>query len=123
MKSDPVDMDSYIAGFPEHTQKMLEQMRETIRKAAPDATETISYAIPTYKYYGNMVHFAGYERHIGFYPGSSGIEHFKNEFSGYKFAKGSVQFPLSQPLPLDLVTRMVLYCVERNRLKAEKKQK
>ena len=108
------NIDEYIAGFPEATQQVLEAMRAVIRSSAPDAIETISYAIPTFDLYGHLVHFAGYARHIGFYPGSSGIAAFKTELGRYKSAKGSVQFPLDEPLPEDLIRRIVEYRVAEN---------
>ena len=106
------DIDEYIAGFPEDVQAILEQVRKTIQQAAPGATEAIAYAIPTFKLNGNLVHFAAFKNHIGFYPTPGGIESFKKELSAYKEGKGSVQFPLDQPMPLDLITRMVNYRVE-----------
>lgn len=121
-KPKPTDIDSYIADFPKATQALLQQIRATIQAAAPDATETISYAIPTFVYHGNLVHFAGYKQHIGFYPGAAGIEAFKDEICQYKWAKGSVQFPLNEPLPLDLVTRIVTYRLAQNAAKAAKKK-
>ena len=108
------NIDEYIAQFPDAIQERLEQMRQTIHKAAPKAEEAISYAIPTFKLNGNLVHFAGYKNHIGFYPGAQGIENFKKELSKFKGAKGSVQFPHVQPLPLDLVTRIVKFRVQQN---------
>src|SRR2546421_9703490 len=107
-------MDEYIAGFPPETQRVLEEMRALIRASAPDATERISYAIPTFDLNGkHLVHFAGYERHIGFYPTASGIEAFKEELKLYKSAKGSVQFPLGRPLPADLIHRIVEFRVAK----------
>jgi uncharacterized protein YdhG (YjbR/CyaY superfamily) len=111
-------IDAYIATFPKDIQKLLKQMRTTIRKAAPDAEETISYAIPTFKLNGNLVHFAAFKNHIGFYPAPRGIEAFEKELSAYKGAKGSVQLPLDQPLPLDLISRIVRYRVKQNLEKA-----
>ena len=109
-------IDEYIAGFPGETQRALREMRELIRASAPDATETISYAIPTFDLNGrHLVHFAGYARHIGFYPIPTGIEVFKKDFEPYKQGRGSVQFPLSQPLPADLIRRVVEFRVEENR--------
>lgn len=106
------DIDAYIAGFPSDVQKKLEQLRKTIRKAAPGAIEAIKYAIPTFVLNGkNLVHFAGYKAHIGFYPAPRAIEEFKDELGDYKGAKGTVQFPLDEPLPLDLIARMVKYRV------------
>ena len=114
-RSTASSIDEYIAEFPAETQRALEELRALIKATAPDATETISYAIPTFDLNGkHLVHFAGYERHIGFYPGSSGIAAFKDELRPYKSAKGSVQFPLGQPLPTELVRRMVEFRVERN---------
>ena len=107
-------IDEYIAEFPPETQKVLEEVRALIRASAPDATEKISYAIPTFYLNGNLVHFAGYEKHVGFYPGAGGIEAFKDELKPYKSAKGSVQFPLDQPLPTDLIRRMVQLRVAEN---------
>ncbi len=117
------NIDEYISAFPGDVQKRLEEMRTTIRKAAPDAEETINYAIPTFKLNGNLVHFAGYENHIGFYPAASGIEAFKKQLSSYKGAKGSVQFPLDKPLPLALVTKIVKFRVKETLEKASAKSK
>jgi uncharacterized protein YdhG (YjbR/CyaY superfamily) len=112
------NIDEYIAGFPEDIQTALEQVRATIKKAAPEAEETISYAIPTFtinkKY---LVYFAGFKNHIGFYPAPVGIEVFKKELSQYKQGKGSVQFPLNEPMPLDLITKIVKYRVKENSVK------
>lgn len=106
-------IDEYIAEFPSETQKVLQEVRALIKASAPDAIEKISYAIPTFDLNGrHLVHFAGYEKHIGFYPGSSGIAAFKEELRPYKSAKGSVQFPLGQPVPRDLIRRIVAFRVE-----------
>lgn len=113
----PKNIDEYIAGFPENVQYMLQQVRETIQKAAPKAEEAISYAMPTFKLNGNLIHFAGYKNHIGLYPAPQGIEAFKKELSAYKGAKGSVQFPLDQPMPLDLIKRIVKFRVEQQKEK------
>lgn len=113
-RSTASSIDEYIAGFPPETQKVLEELRALIKAAAPDATETISYAIPTFDLNGHLVHFAGYEKHIGFYPTGSGVEAFHEELKPYKSGKGSVQFPLGQPLPTDLIRRMVEFRVEEN---------
>lgn len=107
-------IDEYIAEFPPETRKVLEELRALIRATAPEATERISYAIPTFFLKKNLVHFAAFERHVGFYPGASGIEAFQEELKPYKFAKGSVQFPLGQPLPTDLIRRIVEYRVAEN---------
>ena len=123
MKStDANDIDAYIAGFPEHTRALLTQMRETIRKAAPEADEVISYQMPAYKLHGVLVYFAGYANHIGFYPTASGIATFEQELSGYKRAKGSVQFPLNEPLPVALITKIVGFKVTENAERARTKK-
>lgn len=119
----PNNVDEYIAGFPDATQKLLQQMRKTIKKVAVDADEIISYGIPTFYLKGNLVHYAGYNKHIGFYPGAGGIAAFKEQLSVYKGAKGSVQFPLNQPLPLDLVTEIVKFRVQQNLEKVAAKKK
>ena len=107
-------VDEYIATFPADVQQRLRDMRETIRRHAPNATEAIAYGVPTFKLDGNLVHFAAFARHIGFYPGPSGIVHFDDRLTKYKRAKGSVQFPLDEPLPLDLVAEIVKFRVEEN---------
>jgi len=114
-------IDEYIAGFPPETQKMLEELRALIKASAPDATETISYAIPTFDLNGrHLVHFSGFKKHIGFYPVPSAIEAFEEELRPYKSGKGSAQFPLGQPLPTDLIRRIVEFRVAENRGKAAK---
>ncbi|HEY1038295.1 MAG TPA: DUF1801 domain-containing protein, partial [Bacteroidia bacterium] len=107
-------IDLFIAEFPKETQVLLNRVRETIRKAAPKATESINYGIPTFQLEGNLVHFSGYKSHIGFYPGSSGIKNFAKELSVYKGAKGSVQFPLDKPIPYALITKIVKFRVTEN---------
>ena len=102
-------VDDYIAGFPADVQRLLTQMRSTIGKAAPGAAEKISYGIPCFAMERILVWYAAHTNHIGFYPGASGIDEFKRELAQYKFAKGSVQFPFDQPLPLALVTRIVKF--------------
>lgn len=120
----PKNIDEYIAGFPSEVQEILEQIRMTIRKAAPDAEETISYQMPTFTLKGNLVHFAAFKRHIGFYPTSTGIEKFKDELSAYEGGKGSVRFPLGHPIPFDLISEIVRFRVRENLDRAEaKKQK
>jgi uncharacterized protein YdhG (YjbR/CyaY superfamily) len=106
-------IDDYVAHFPKDVQQHLKQLRLTIRKAAPDAEEKISYAIPTFTLGRNLVHFAAFKRHIGFYPGAAAITAFQQELSAYKGAKGSVQFPLDEPLPLALVSRIVKFRVKQ----------
>lgn len=124
MTTKPESIEEYIAGFPAPVQKVLQQVRKTIRDAAPEAEEAISYAMPTFKLNGNLIHFAAFKNHIGLYPAPQGIEAFKEELSGYKGAKGSVQFPLDQPMPLDLIKRIVLYRVaQQKELPVKKKNK
>ena len=117
----PQSIDEYIALFPEDIQKKLRDMRETIHLAAPEATEKISYQIPTFFLKGNLVHFGAYKNHIGFYPTPSGIEAFREEFSKYRSTKGAVQFPLDEPLPLELVSRVTTFRFAENMKKAEEK--
>lgn len=102
-------IDEYIASFPGEVKEVLEQVREIIKRAAPGAEETISYGIPTFKLKGNLVHFAGYRKHIGFYPTPSGIDQFRKELSGYETSKGAVRFPLDQPIPYELISRIVAF--------------
>lgn len=112
----PTSIDEYIARFPAVTRDRLEEIRRIVRKAAPDASETISYGMPTFDLGGrHLVHFAGYARHIGFYPIPTGIAAFEDELSPYKRGKGSVQFPLDEPLPADLIRRIVEFRVRENR--------
>ena len=115
-------IDEYIAEFPPETRKVLAEVRALIKASAPGATEKISYGVPTFDLNGNLVHFAGYKNHIGFYPGASGIAAFKEEIKIYKNAKGSVQFPLDQPMPMDLIRRMVEFRVQENTSKPRKKK-
>ena len=114
-------IDEYISMFPEDVQRILNELRRTIREAAPAAQETINYQIPTFTLNGNLVHFAAFENHVGFYPTPSGMEAFKKELSGYKGAKGSVQFPIHEPLPLPLIRRIVEFRVKENLEKKLKK--
>ena len=107
-------VDTYIAGYPKDVQVLLKQMRVTVRKAAPEAVEVISYGIPTYKQNGNMLHFGAFKDHISFFPTSSGIAAFKKELSQYKGAKGTVKFPLNEKLPLALIGRIVKFRVKEN---------
>ena len=119
----PQEIDEYIARFPDDVRQTLEKIRMTVRKAAPNAQETISYQIPTFTLYGNLVHFAAFKKHIGFYPGPSGIEKFTDELSVYDGAKGSVQFPLDKPIPYRLISRIVKFRLNKNLKKAEAKGK
>jgi uncharacterized protein YdhG (YjbR/CyaY superfamily) len=119
----PKNIDEYIAGFPHDVQEILEKIRMTIRKAAPDAEETINYQIPTFTLKGNLVHFAAFKKHIGFYPTPTGIEKFKNELSVYEGAKGSVKFPLDKPIPFALISKITKFRVKENLARAEAKGK
>jgi uncharacterized protein YdhG (YjbR/CyaY superfamily) len=117
------NIDEYIAAFPKDIQKLLRQMRTTIRKAAPKAEEKIGYGIPTFTLNGNLVHFAAAKNHIGFYPAPGGIEAFKKELSGYEGSKGTIKFPLDEPLPLALITKIVKFRVTQNLEKSKPKLK
>ncbi|HLC05839.1 MAG TPA: DUF1801 domain-containing protein [Anaerolineales bacterium] len=119
----PKDIDEYIAGFPDDVQEILEKIRTTIRDAAPDAEETISYQMPTFTLKGNLIHFAAHKKHIGLYPTPTGTERFKKELSVYKAAKGSVRFPLDEPIPFGLISRIVKFRVKENLRRAEEKGK
>jgi uncharacterized protein YdhG (YjbR/CyaY superfamily) len=110
----PPDIGAYIAAFPPEVRARLEKVRETIRAAAPDAHEKISYQIPTFALCGNLVHFAAFKNHIGFYPGAAGVKKFARELAGYEFAKGSVQFPHDSPVPFGLIRDIVRFRVKQN---------
>lgn len=114
------DTDKYIKSFPQNIQKLLAKVRAAIKKEAPAAEETIKYGIPTFVLQGNLVHFAAYSGHIGFYPTPSAIKAFDKELKGYKRSKGAIQFPLDEPLPLDLIARMTRFRVQENLGKAKK---
>ncbi len=116
-------IDEYIAGFPAEIQAILQQIRVTIRTAAPDAQETISYQMPTFTLHGNLVHFAAFKTHIGFYPTPSGTEQFQAALAPYKGGKGSVRFPLDQPIPYDLIAEIVRFRVAENLAKAAARRK
>jgi uncharacterized protein YdhG (YjbR/CyaY superfamily) len=109
------DIDAYIARFPPGVRRMLKQVRATVRRAAPDADEAIRYGIPTFVLNGNLVHFAAFKNHIGFYPAPSGIEKFRDELSRYKSSKGAVQFPIDEPIPLGLIEKIVKFRVKEAR--------
>jgi uncharacterized protein YdhG (YjbR/CyaY superfamily) len=113
----PQTIDEYIAAFPPNVQDILQKIRTIIAQAAPDAEETIKYQIPTFVWHGNLVHFAAFQHHIGFYPTPSAIEAFSRELARYKNAKGSVQFPLDQPVPYGLIQKMVEFRVKETREK------
>lgn len=114
-------IDEYISTFPEDIQALLQKVRATIRASAPGAQELISYQMPAFALKGNLVYFSALKNHIGFYPTGSGIEAFKDELAGYETTKGSVKFPMDQPLPLDLISRIVQYRVAQNLENAEAK--
>jgi uncharacterized protein YdhG (YjbR/CyaY superfamily) len=124
-QSAPKDIDQYIAAFPKNVQDRLQRIRRTIRKAAPDAEEAIKYRMPTFTLNGNLVHFAAFKNHIGFYPAPRGIEKFKKELFAYEGAKGSVRFPLEKAVPLALISKIVKFRVQNNleRAKATKGKK
>lgn len=116
------NIDTYIADYPAEVQEKLLQMRTHIRSLVPEATEAISYGIPTFKLGGNLVHFGGFKSHVGFFPGASGVAAFEGELKGYHTSKGTIQFLLDKPLPLELISRIVKFRVEENLAKAKKKK-
>lgn len=115
-------VDECIATYPSDVQKILQALRKTIQKAAPNATEKIAYGIPTFVYHGNLVHFAAYKNHIGFYPASSGVMEFKKELAPYETSKGTIKFPIDKPLPLGLITKIVRFRVKENKQSKEPKK-
>jgi len=119
----PSNIDEYIASFPRDVQAVLDEIRNTIKKAAPDADEAIKYRIPTFVLNENLVHFAAFKNHIGFYPAPSGVEAFKQELSRYEGAKGSVQFPIDKPMPLKLIEKIVKFRAKEARGKSAAKKK
>lgn len=122
-KTQFTNIDEYIALFPEEIKEILTNIRNLIKENAPEATEKISYQMPTFFLNGNLIHFAAFKHHIGLYPTPTGIDAFKEELSKYKGAKGSVQFPLDQPIPYELIKRILLYRVEESTKKADSKLK
>jgi len=112
------DIDEYIQAFPPHIQDILYKIRQTIRKAAPEATEAISYQMPTFRLNGNLVHFAAHKNHIGFYPTPTGTEAFKAKLAQYQGGKGSIRFPLDKPVPYDLIEKIVAFRVAENTSKS-----
>jgi uncharacterized protein YdhG (YjbR/CyaY superfamily) len=112
--TNPIDFNEYKSSFPKEVQEVLDLVRATIKKAAPEAEEVISYSMPAFKMNGMLVWYAAHSKHIGFYPGASGIAVFKKELSIYKGAKGSVQFPFDKPMPINLITAIVKFKVEEN---------
>ncbi len=123
MQAPAKNIDEYIADFPEEVRIRLEKMRATIQKAAPKAEETINYSMPTFKLFGNLVHFAAYKNHVGFYPGPSAINETAKELVMYKTSKGAIQFPHDKPIPYGLVTKIVKYRVKQNLEKEKAKAK
>ena len=121
--SKPTSIDEYISAFPEDIQEKLQNIRLTIREAAPDAEETISYQMPAFRQNGILVYFAAFKNHISFFPTSSGIEKFKMDLSAYEGSKGTVKFPLDKSIPYDLISRIVKFRVEENLRKAGAKRK
>ncbi|MEQ8583226.1 MAG: DUF1801 domain-containing protein [Marinoscillum sp.] len=119
-KKAPQDIEEYIAGFPIEVQGILKAIRKTIQQAAPEATESISYGIPTFSQHGALVHFGGYKQHIGFYPAPRAIEVFKEELAGYEGGKGTVKFPIDRPIPMDLIRRIVQYRLKENLARLKK---
>ncbi len=117
------NIDDYIATFPKNVQHTLRELRSAIKESAPEAEETISYGMPTFKLNGNLVHFAAYEKHIGFYPTPSAILAFKEELSIYKQSKGAVQFPIDGPIPLDIVREIVRFRIKENLTKGVRRRK
>ena len=122
-KANPTLIDKYIANSPKEIQDTLKKIRSTIKKSAPKAEETINYGIPTFTLDGNLVHFAGFKNHIGFYPTPSGIEKFKKDIEKYEWAKGSVQFPLDKPMPYGLIGKITKFRVQENLAKVKAKGK
>ena len=123
-RATPENVDSYIAGFPAAVQKILQRMRATIKKAAPDAEETISYQIPAFTLRGRyLVYFAGFKNHVSLYPAPRGVERFKKELSAYEGGKGTVRFPLDEPVPFGLIGRIVKFKVKENREGAKSAKK
>jgi uncharacterized protein YdhG (YjbR/CyaY superfamily) len=119
----PETIDEYIAGFPPAVRASLRKIRAAIRKAAPGAGEAIKYQMPTFTQNGNLVHFAAYKNHIGFYPAPRAIEQFKEELSAYEGSKGTVRLPLDKPVPLGLIGRIVKFRVKQNRERADARRK
>lgn len=122
-ETDFKSIDEYIHTFPDDVQQKLQKIREVIKKAAPEAEEAISYQMPTFKLNGNLVHFAAFKNHIGLYPAPSGISAFENEIKNYKHAKGSMRFPLDQPIPFDLIAKIVKFRVQENSNKKKRNKK
>src|SRR6476661_1064055 len=116
-------IDEYILQFPHEVQEKLKRLRKVIKESAPDAEEKISYQMPTFAMHGNLVHFAAYKKHIGFYPAASGVAAFTDKLVEYKTSKGAIQFPIDKPLPYELIKEIVRYRVDENRKRSEEKKK
>jgi uncharacterized protein YdhG (YjbR/CyaY superfamily) len=124
LKGNPITtMDEYIAQFPKNVRDILEELRKVIHETAPGAEEAMRYGIPTFRFRGNLVHFAAFKNHIGFYPAPSAINAFTEELSKYKLSKGTVQFPINEPLPFALVREIVRYRLKENRDRKDSKEK
>lgn len=113
------NIDEYIENFPKEVQTLLQDIRQTIQKTAPEAVEAISYGIPTFKLHGNLVHFAGYKNHLAFYPGALALEVFQKEVEKYQQGKGTIQFPVEGPVPLELIAKITAFRVKENLKKAK----
>lgn len=113
MNNKATTIDEFIAAYPPEVQAIMQKIRAVIRQAAPDAQEKISYGIPTFAFHGNLIHFSVYEHHIGLYPGAGAVAHFLPQIKAYKTAKGTIQFPLDQPIPYDLIGEITRWCVEQ----------
>lgn len=116
-------IDEFIVQFPPEVQDILQKLRKLIHEAAPEATEAIAYGIPTFRFHGNLVHFSAFKNHIGFYPTSSGVSHFMDRLAPYELSKGTVRFPMDQPLPYDLIREIVAFRVKENLEKSASKKK
>lgn len=122
MNTTSKNVDQYIAQFPQDIQFVLQNIRTIIKQAAPDAEEIISYQMPAYKQNGMLVYFAANKNHLGFYPTSSGIDNFKDELQWYRTGRGSIQFPYNKPIPFELIAKIVIFKVEENKLKFQKRK-
>lgn len=121
-ENNPSSIDAYITQFPSNIQQLLQSMRKTIHDAIPTAKEKMAYGMPTFELYGNVVHFAAFTNHIGFYPAPSGIEHFKVALEKYQTGKGTLQFPMDEPLPLEIVREIAIFRAAENTRKMEEKK-
>ena len=122
-KSKHQNIDDYIVSYPLEVQESLKQMREAVRNAAPETEEIISYQMPAYREQGVLVYFGAFKNHIGFFPTASAIQYFQEELASFKTSKGTIQFPYSEPLPLDLITRIVRFRVQENKRKVESRKR